>query len=226
MSINPEESQETPAPVADSTQESVKPQITEKQAARINAPARNMVISMIVMIALLVPFLMLAPQLTNTKNFYEPDVDLHGAAYNAGQEAKFPVATPQVEGWTYNFARWNSGQADGIDFWNTGLVTKEQNFIDLTQAKDTNPTWVANKVENAPIAGTQEIGGVEWEIRTLTDPKEDKTTSSYIGELDGTTVILKGEANPQEFEQLAQAVINYSKTPSMTAEPSATSGIK
>ena len=47
-----------------------------------------------------------------------------------------------------------------------------------------------------------------------------------MGEIEGTTVILKGEAEPAEFEQLASAVVEYAKNPTMTAEPSASSGIK
>lgn len=235
VSINPEELPNHPtesasaassASAPQSAEPEVKPQITEKQAARINAPARNMIISMLVMIALLVPFLLLAPQLTNSQNHYDPNVDLHGTAYNASQEAKYPVAAPEPEGWTYNFARWTTAQADKIDVWSTGMVTPSQKYIELMQAKGTNPTWIANKVENAAISGEKEINGTTWEIRTLEDPKEDKTTTSYIAEVNGTTVILKGEAEPAEFEQLASAVVDYSKNPTMTTEPTASSGIK
>lgn len=94
----------------------VKPQITVRQAQRIHAPARNMIISMAVMIAILIPILWLAPQLTNTKNYYEPRVDLPAIAVQASQAAGYPVAAPELEGWTYNFARWNSNQPDGVDF--------------------------------------------------------------------------------------------------------------
>lgn len=206
-------------------QNSVKPQITEKQAARINAPARNMIISMVVMIAILIPVLWLAPHLTNTKNFYHPNVELAGTAYHASQEAKYPVAAPELDGWTYNFARWNTKQADGIDYWNTGQVTKDQKYIELLQAKGANPTWIANKVDNAAISDQKDIAGVTWEIRTLTDKKEEKTTTSYISQVGGTTVILKGEADPNEFEQLATAVVDYNQHPTKTTEPSASSGI-
>lgn len=226
MSINPEQANDQSVLSNDDAANSATPQITEKQAARINAPARNMIISMVVMIALLIPFLLLMPQLTSNKNQYEPNVDLHGSAYNAGNEADFPVAAPEIDGWTYNFARWKSGQADQVNFWNTGLVTPAQNYIELTQAKGTNPTWIAQKVENAPISGEKEISGVKWQIRTLTNTKEDKTTTSYVGEVAGTTVVLKGEAETAEFEELASAVENYSKNPTMTAEPTSTSGIK
>ena len=45
-----------------STDSFVVPQITQKQAKRINAPARNMIISMLAMVAILIPVLWLMPQ--------------------------------------------------------------------------------------------------------------------------------------------------------------------
>lgn len=225
MSNNPQEQQTPSQPVAEAENQPVKPQITPKQAERIFAPARNMIISMVVLIAILIPVLWLAPQLTNTKNFYQPNVDVHGNAYHASQAAGYLVAAPELDGWTYNFARWNGNQPDKVDYWNAGLVTKDQQYIELTQAKEANPTWVASRVDNAAVVGTEDIAGVSWEIRSVTD-KEDKTTTSYIGEVNGSTVILKGEAAPTSFDQLAQAVVDYTNNPTMTAEPTSTSGIQ
>lgn len=226
MSNNHQEQQTPSQPVAEAENHPVKPQITPKQAERIFAPTRNMIISMVVLIAILIPVLWLAPQLTNTKNFYQPNVDVHGNAYLASQAAGYPVAAPELDGWTYNFARWNGNQPDKVDYWNAGLVTKDQQYIELTQAKEANPTWVTSRVDNAAVVGTEDIAGVSWEVRSVTDKKEDKTTTSYIGEVNGSTVILKGETAPTSFDQLAQAVVDYTNNPTMTAEPTSTSGIQ
>ncbi len=205
----------------------VKPQITVRQAQRIHAPARNMIISMAVMIAILIPILWLAPQLTNTKNYYEPRVDLPAIAVQASQAAGYPVAAPELEGWTYNFARWNSNQPDGVDFWNTGMLTAQQQYIELIQAKDANPTWVAQKTQNAPVSETRHIAGLDWEVRVFTDQKDASTKTYYIGKLSSSTLILAGQADPEVFEQLAQAVLTYNKNPTYTPAPSqsGTSGI-
>lgn len=201
------------------------PQITEKQARRINAPARNMVISMVVMILLVIPVVWLMPQ--PNKNPYRPSVDVPAVAYAASQEAGYPVAAAQQEGWHYNYARWNANQADGINYWQTGQVTPSSQFIELTQAKDTNATWVANITDRAVTEGTAQVGGVEWEMRSAVDPDDkEKITTFYIGEIDGTTVILQGQAEHAEFQLLAEETVKYMRSPEATASPTPSSGIQ
>lgn len=205
--------------------EPVIPQITRKQAQRINAPARNMIISMVVMILLIIPVLWLMPQ--PSKNPYRPSVDLPLVAYEASGEAGYHVAAAQQEGWHYNYARWNSQQADGINYWETGQVTPSNQFIVLTQAAGTNPTWIANTTGGAQAEGSVQAGGISWELRSLVDAKDkQKVTSYYIGQLEGTTVILSGEAEAAEFQALAEATAAYLKAPASTVEPTPASGIR
>lgn len=212
--------------------ETPKPVITEKQARRINAPARNMVISMLVMIAILIPILLLVPRLTSNQNMYNPQVDVPAIAYQSTQEAGYPVAAPTPDDWTYNFARWNSNQTDKIDFWNSGVVSPGQQYVELTQASDTNPSWVAQKTNNSTITGEAEVAGITWETREGTEKdentKREKTVTYYVGEVGSTTVILSSESGAEPIEQWAQQVVDYSKSPSHTAEPtpSNTSGIQ
>lgn len=205
--------------------EQVLPQITEKQAKRINAPARNMVISMVVMLLLIIPVLWLMPQ--PNKNPYRPTVDVPVVAYEASREAGYHVAAAEQEGWHYNYARWNTGAADGINFWSTGQVTPSNRFIELVQAQDANPTWVAQQVGNAVPEAQVQMAGTEWEVRSLVDPDDKKkVTAFYIGELEGTTVVMMGEAETPEFEDLAEATVAYMLAPSSTASPTPSNGIE
>ncbi|WP_237206659.1 DUF4245 domain-containing protein [Rothia nasimurium] len=213
---------ETQAP--DAT-EQVVPQITEKQAARINAPARNMVISMIVMVLLLLPVIWLMPQ--PNKNPYRPTVDLPVIAYEASAQAGYPVAAAEQEGWHYNYARWISGQADGIDYWETGQVTPSNKFLEIIQARESNATWIAQKTGNAVPEASVNVGGLQWEVRTLVDPDDkEKITTFYIGEVDGTTLLVKGDAEPSEYQALIEATIAYMRGPQPTAAPTSSTGIK
>lgn len=95
-SKQPQPQASAPETQAPDTTEQVIPQITKKQAARINAPARNMVISMIVMVLLLLPVIWLMPQ--PNKNPYRPTVDLPVIAYEASNQAGYPVAAAEQEG--------------------------------------------------------------------------------------------------------------------------------
>ncbi|HCN40679.1 DUF4245 domain-containing protein [Rothia sp. (in: high G+C Gram-positive bacteria)] len=205
--------------------EQVRPQITEKQARRINAPARNMIISMVVMLLLIIPVLWLMPQ--PNKNPYRPTVDVPVVAYEASREAGYHVAAAEQEGWHYNYARWNTGAADGINYWSSGQVTPSNHFIELVQAQDANPTWVAQQVGNAVPEAQVQMAGTEWEVRSQVDPDDkNKITTNYIGELEGTTVIMMGEADAPEFESLAEATVAYLKAPSSTSSPTPSSGIE
>lgn len=203
----------------------VLPQITEKQAQRINAPARNMVISMVVMVLLLLPVIWLMPQ--PNKNPYRPSVDLPLVAYEASDQAGYPVAAAQQQGWHYNYARWVTGQADGISYWSTGQVTPTNHFIELIQATNTNPTWIAQTVGNAVPEGRVNVASLEWEVRSLVDPDhKSKVTTFYIGEVKGTTLIFKGEAEASEFQALIEATVSYMDSPSSTVAPTPSSGIR
>lgn len=208
-----------PATVADG----VKPQITEKQAERINAPVRNMIISMLVLLVCVVPVLWLMPK--PDKDPYQASVDLHRVAFEAGEVASFAPAAPELEKWHYNYARWYSHQADGISYWETGQITAGSKFLTLKQAdaKETNVSWIAQQTGNARVTGSDSVAGVTWEMREgRTD--NDKSVVYYISEVKGTTVIIYGDAAGHEFAQLAEAIVNYQKTPTATASPTATSG--
>ena len=166
-------------------EQTVTPQITVKQAKRINAPARNMIISMVAMILILIPVLWLMPRPDKTP--YRPQ--------------------------------------DNIGFFKSGQVTGKNHFIELTQAKDTNPTWVAQQTDNATKQGTEQIAGVEWEVRAATSKKNNERVYSYVAHVpsaggQSTTIILSGAADPAEFSQLADAASAYLKNPTATADPS------
>lgn len=210
---------------ASASDEQVIPQITAKQAERINAPARNMVISMIVMVLLILPVVWLMPQ--PNKDPYRPSVDVPLIAYEASNAAGYPVAAAQQEGWHYNYARWISGQADGIDYWETGQVTPSNKFLEIIQAGESNATWIAQKTGNAVPEASVNVGGLQWEVRTLVDPDDkEKITTFYIGEVDGTTLLVKGDAEPSEYQALIEATIAYMRGPQPTAAPTSSTGIK
>lgn len=171
---------------------------------------------MAVLIALTIPILWLLPQ--PNKNPYRPSIDLPSVAYEAGQEAGYPVAAAEQEGWHYNFGRWNTGNSDGINYWQTGQVTPNEHFIELTQAAGTNSTWISNVVDNAAISGEEEIAGHTWQVRSLTT-KEKAEVISYVGEIDSTTVIISGQADQAELKQFVQATVDYLNQPTYTTAP-------
>jgi hypothetical protein len=73
------------------------------------------------------------------------------------------------------------------------------------------------QTKNAPVTGTRNAGGKEWELHDT--GKGDK---SMVLAYRGTTVVLAGDANLEEFAVLAAAVVkSLESNPAVTVSPSA-----
>lgn len=209
-----------PGPVEhdDKPAEKFTPQITAKQSQRINAPARGMIISMAVLILLALPFFLLQPRPDGQT--YRPNVDVSKEASYAADVANFrPLAPEPGDGYSPNFARWQGNTADGVDVWETGWMTPSARFIELVQTDQANPTWLAEVTEQAPKIGTREAYGTRWDTYHKEDDK-GQVTRAWVGQVDGSTVVLTGTASEDEFHHFAQAVAADHAAPEGTSTPS------
>ena len=64
-----------------------------------------------------------------------------------------------------NYARWESGTGSGVPTWEVGYLTPKDSFIGLVQTARANPTWLLQQTKNAPVTGTRNAGGQDWELR-------------------------------------------------------------
>lgn len=184
----------------------VTPQITSKQAKRINAPARGMIISMAVLVLLALPFFLLQPRPDGQT--YRPDVDVAQEAGYAADVAGFEPLAPELgDGYSPNYARWQGNTADGVDRWEAGWVTPSSRFIGLVQTDQANPTWLVEQLDQAPQTGTREAHGVEWRTYQAEDD-QGRPARSWVGESDGSTIVLTGTATDEEFDHVAAAVVS------------------
>ncbi|MFE7630178.1 DUF4245 domain-containing protein [Kocuria sp. NPDC057446] len=181
------------------------PQLTEKQARRINAPVQGMIISMAVLLLLVLPFVWLQPR--PDAQPYRPDVDVAQEAAYVADEAPFtPVVPEPGEGWSANYARWNGGAAEGVPYWEIGWVTPQGSFIGLVQTSLANPTWLAQQTEALPATAEVEAGGVPWNVHVREESRNQDALTVYTGEVNGSTVVLKGDAPGTELDRLATTV--------------------
>lgn len=198
-------------PEGTSGQTPYKPVIPAKAAKRANASVIGMVIALLVCVGAFLPIVLMNP--APKSDGYRPNVDVSAVAANAKDVAGFTPATPEVgETFSPNYARWESGTGSGVPTWEVGYLTPKQAFIGLTQTRSANPTWILQKVSNAPVTGTRNAGGQEWQLRDT-----GKGSRSMVLEHRGTTVILSGTAALDEFSALADAVVK-----SMERNPAAT----
>ena len=198
-------------------QQPVKPVIPAAAAKRANASVMGMIIALVVSIAAFLPIVLMNP-FPKSEGF-RPDIDVSAVARNATDVAGFtPVAPETGDTFTSNYARWESGSGTGVPTWEVGYLTPNDSFIGLVQTRLANPTWLLQETGNAPVTGSRNAGGQEWELRD-----SGKGNRSMVLNYRGTTVILTGPAKLDEFAVLADAVVkSLESNPAATVSPSAT----
>jgi hypothetical protein len=192
----------------------VKPVIAPGAAKRANASVIGMIIALALSIGTFLPIVLMNP--SPKSDGYRPDVNVSAIAQNAAGVAGFTPAVP-VAGDTFrpNYARWESGTGSGVATWEVGYITPKESFIGLVQTRQSNPTWLLQQVKGAPVTGTRNAGGRDWELRD-----SGKGEKSMVLAYRGTTVILSGPAQLDEFSLLAAAVVKtLDGNPEATVSP-------
>ncbi|HXF01582.1 MAG TPA: DUF4245 domain-containing protein, partial [Arthrobacter sp.] len=105
------------------------------------------------------------------------------------------------EGWTSNYARWNTGGTAQVPAWEVGYLTPGEQYIGLIQTNKANPTWIGQVTNNAPVTGDRKAGAT-WELRDAGEGER-----SLVLKRGKDTVILSGTAELDEFDVLATAVV-------------------
>ncbi|CAL8896918.1 hypothetical protein KVA01_04800 [Kocuria varians] len=195
----------TGTPGAEAADEPPTPQLTTKQASRINAPVRGMVISMIVLLLLLLPFIWLQPK--PDAHPYRAQVDVAQEATFAKDQAPFTPAAPALgDGWSANYATWNEKSQDGVPLWSVGYLSPDYHLVEMVQTAESNPTWLAQRTELIPVTGEKKIGDVTWQLhhRDATGKQEEFT--AWVATLKDSTVLLSGKAPDADFQHVAEVL--------------------
>ncbi|WP_411734442.1 DUF4245 domain-containing protein [Paeniglutamicibacter sp.] len=177
----------------------VKPVLTPSQAKRANQTLKGMIISVLLTVAVAIPVILINPP-DKAENFRAP-VDVADVASQAAADADFTPWAPNLpEGDYVNFARWITGNVDGIKYWEFGVVTKDDEFVWVRQTAGANPSWLAAVTENAALAGTHSVDGTDWELRT-------KDKSQVLVTTRGTsTIVLSSDSGLETLDSLARLV--------------------
>jgi hypothetical protein len=194
----------------------IKPVIPAAAAKRANASVIGMIIALVVSIAAFLPIVLMNP--APKSDGFRPNIDVSAVAGNAADVAGFTPVTPDTgDTFSPNYARWEAGTGTGVPTWEVGYLTPKEAFIGLVQTRKANPTWLLQQTKNAPVTGTRQAGGQEWELRDT-----GRGEKSMVLNHGGTTVVLSGEAQLDEFAVLAAAVVkSLDSKPAVTVSPSA-----
>ncbi|MDN6333045.1 MAG: DUF4245 domain-containing protein, partial [Micrococcaceae bacterium] len=187
-----------PPPAADDPP--VPPVLTPAQSKRANQSLKGMIISVLLTVAVAVPVIALNPAGNDDK--FKPDVNVTAVASEAGQAADFtPVAARMPEGWYPNFARWISGSADQIDYWEVGYVTGDDGCGWGRQTADATPGGSAKLSEDATASGSVEVDGTTWDSYTRA------AKVSWVRKAHGSTLMLSSESGDEVLREAARAVL-------------------
>lgn len=194
-----------------------RPETPEETAARQAEQSRlyrqrktlnNLVLSLLVTVGLVVVIVLAVPRPATVER--DP-VDYAQVAQSVQSSMPVPLAVPTLpEGWTSNAAELRGGGADGVASWYVGLLTPGDSpqYVGLTQALDSNPTWLAQQLGDSVAAGTVDLGGVTWTVFDNRGRSGDFGNNQYALEAESgrSTYIVAGTATPEEVQQVATSI--------------------
>ncbi|TFC51204.1 DUF4245 domain-containing protein [Cryobacterium sp. TMT1-21] len=189
------------------TPEETKSRLAENSRKyRSHKTVNNLVLSLLATLGTVLVLVLLVPR---SEAPIDRPVDFATVAAQAQTGLDQTLIVPKLPtGWKANAAQWRLGGTDRIPSWYIGLLTPGKEFIGLTQGLDANPSWLAEKLDNAPVVDTVTINGVTWDVYRNTAPEQDHGNfdSALVTTTAGSTYVLVGTAGEDEFAALAEVL--------------------
>lgn len=171
---------------------------------RAKQTVRNLIYSMLVTLSLTVVIVLLVPR--DDTNRIQP-VDYVGITQTVQASVDQTLIAPKLEtDWWVNAARVEKDL--GVETWYVGYITPDDQYIGLTQAFESNPSWLANKLQGNWLDVTVEIEGRTWEIWPTLLPSVPKGTKEYamVHSFGDQAVVIYGTASEADFLKLANQI--------------------
>jgi hypothetical protein len=205
---------EKPAPIVaelgrpETAQETADRKAEQSRLYRQRKTLNNLVLSLLVCVGLVVVIVLAVPR----PNTVERDpIDYAQVAASVQTSMPVPLAVPSLpDGWTSNSAALRGGGADGVASWYIGLLTPGDSpqYVGLTQALDSNPTWMAQQLGDSAAAGTIDLDGVTWTVFDNRGRSGDFGNTQYVLETESgrSTYLVAGTATPEQIQQVATSI--------------------
>lgn len=171
---------------------------------RAKQTVRNLIYSMLVTLALTMVIVLIVPR--DDTNRIQP-VDYVGISQTVQASVAETLIAPKLEtDWWVNAARVEKDL--GVETWYVGFITPDDQYIGLTQAFESNPSWLANKLQGNWLDVTVEIEGRTWEVWPTLLPSVPKGTKEYamVHTFDNQAVVIYGTASEEDFNKLATQI--------------------
>ena len=162
---------------------------------------KNMVISMVVVLAFVVVWIAMVPR---PNAITQPPVDVTSVAQQVRAETHWPILQPRglPAGWRATSVRFVRS-TDGLMTWHAGYQSPDGNYVAVEQTRGATQTWVEAQTNRGRAEGTLEAGGTTW---TKIDRK-DKVQFSLVSRgrsAQDLTTIVTGTAPYAELAAFAE----------------------
>lgn len=166
----------------------------------LNTTARDMLISMAVIVGLILVFVLLVPR---PNQIPARTLDVTAAAAAATEELGFAPADPTLPaGWVARTADVQRG-TDQIPTWHLTYTSPSGRYVGVQQAADATDRWEARQVTDGTDQGTIAVGGATWTIRS----RIDRNITSWVLRQTPVTTVVTGTALEPELALFATAVV-------------------
>ena len=178
---------------------------------RARQTVNNLLLSMAATAGLVLAIVLATPR--PTTSLIQP-IDYVATAKAAAESSNLPVLAPALidKGWYSNSARWNTNTPDQVDNWYVGFVGPNNQYLGLTQAFDSNPTWVMLQLKGDLPQGATTVGGVrwtKWKTTVVNDPPKTRDLA-WVAEVKSGSktdqILIYGTATPADFRKFATLV--------------------
>lgn len=176
---------------------------------RAKQTVRNLVYSMLVTLGVVLLLILGVPR--DDSNRVAP-VDYQEIAIAASAAEGFTALAPNIpEQWYSNAARLDNNL--GVRGWYVGFVTDDNQFIGLSQAFETNPSWESDMLKTNLLEGEIEIAGLTWEIWPTRNPSTPAGTKEFAlkHSFGQSVVVIYGTAERSDFELIATSIAEQLK---------------
>lgn len=190
---------------AETPEEAVARKAAASASRRNGKTALNLFVALLASLGI-VAFLVMVVVRPDQGRMYDP-VDYLAAAEAAQGTLDVPVVAPAMpEDWHANHAELRTG-SDGVTAWSVGFTTPAEKYLAIIQGVDANTSWLADQVRDARAGAVVTIDGVPW---TIYDRRGESSPGNVayalVTDAGGSTIVLAGTADDEEFEALAVAV--------------------
>lgn len=195
--------------MADDIEESKLSAEDRAKRRRARQTMNNLLLSLLACGGLVLALVLIVPRDDSPRHL---PADYVAIATDAAVSSKLPILAPDLidSTWYSSAARWNSRPADGVANWYVGFVGEKGQYLGLTQAFNSNPTWLTLFLQESIIAGTTEVDGISWTIYESVIKNNPPKSRDYamVADVGSDQVIIYGTASDSEFESFA---LNVSK---------------